>query len=328
MKPSRVLPKSFHCSAFKNSVRKRRNPLSTFPAQNQLLKSAPHRKPITNAVSIQPMYSAPPKLSPSSSMSKVSSNSPLIPDKSTTSSSKPSNTSESTCSSVITASRYRNLSYKQSPNHKTYYTNDSDEAERLISKLKGSVLGFDMEWKVSYTKHVRKTALVQVCNRDTIILMHICHMERIPNSLKSLLADKSITKCGVNILGDARKLFNDYGVTVNGMLDLGPFAKSTNTFESLKRTRLSLQTLSEAVLGYTLDKGWVRTSDWESLPLSSSQFDYAATDAYACYLLWETIETIRQQLPIEPRNVHSSFSRSELYVNADVGFKYKQLRPN
>ena len=39
------------------------------------------------------------------------------------------------------------------------------------------VLGFDMEWKVTFTSEVRKTALIQLCpSKDICYLFHIFMM--------------------------------------------------------------------------------------------------------------------------------------------------------
>jgi hypothetical protein len=64
------------------------------------------------------------------------------------------------------------------------YTTDPDEANDLISCLKGDVFGFDLEWpsnvktwdkvekKVKFGQQ-GKTALVQICDHHTIILIHL-----------------------------------------------------------------------------------------------------------------------------------------------------------
>jgi hypothetical protein len=39
------------------------------------------------------------------------------------------------------------------------------------------VVGFDIEWKVTFTSEVRKTALIQLCpSKDICYLFHICVM--------------------------------------------------------------------------------------------------------------------------------------------------------
>ena len=85
-----------------------------------------------------------------------------------------------------------------SPPPKVVYTRNADEANDLLSCLKGEVLGFDMEWptagqadqkgrmvgrrwnaeKKVYENHQPKTALLQFCDTDMIVMVHIWHMDR------------------------------------------------------------------------------------------------------------------------------------------------------
>ena len=102
-----------------------------------------------------------------------------------------------------------NISYFQytslTPTPKLAYTTDPDEADLLISCLKGNILGFDLEWppaglqsfkdpisgkverkwvgrswdskKGKYVFTTGKTALVQVCDGELIVLVHLKDMK-------------------------------------------------------------------------------------------------------------------------------------------------------
>ena len=102
-----------------------------------------------------------------------------------------------------------NISYFQytslTPAPKLAYTTDPDEADLLISCLKGNILGFDLEWppaglqsfkdpisgkverrwvgrswdskKGKYVFTTGKTALVQVCDGELIVLVHLKDMK-------------------------------------------------------------------------------------------------------------------------------------------------------
>lgn len=102
-----------------------------------------------------------------------------------------------------------NVSYFQytslTPTPKLAYTTDRDEADLLISCLKGNILGFDLEWppaglqsfkdpisgkvekkwvgrswdagKGKYVFTTGKTALVQVCDGELIVLVHLKDMK-------------------------------------------------------------------------------------------------------------------------------------------------------
>jgi hypothetical protein len=67
------------------------------------------------------------------------------------------------------------------------YTSCPDEADDLITLLKGDVIGFDMEWPFGYRfdhKEKRtkmkegKTALVQICDDKIVLLLHLSKMKR------------------------------------------------------------------------------------------------------------------------------------------------------
>jgi hypothetical protein len=68
------------------------------------------------------------------------------------------------------------------------YTTDPDEVNDLIGCLKGDVFGFDLEWPPmvkTYDKKAKaikfgqgKTALIQICDRDTVLLIHMKTMTR------------------------------------------------------------------------------------------------------------------------------------------------------
>lgn len=67
------------------------------------------------------------------------------------------------------------------------YTRDEKEVERVLKLLKGP-LGFDLEWKPNLRKGTKenKTALVQVCDQNIILLVHIAKMSCKFSQSKSL----------------------------------------------------------------------------------------------------------------------------------------------
>ena len=70
---------------------------------------------------------------------------------------------------------------------------------------------YSMEWNASFKKGVPpgKTAVVQICSRSKILVLHISQMPRPPVELARILADPAIIKTGVHISGDARKWLQD-----------------------------------------------------------------------------------------------------------------------
>ena len=42
---------------------------------------------------------------------------------------------------------------------------------------RGNVFGFDAEWRIAWRGPQRPTALVQICDAQTVALLHLVHME-------------------------------------------------------------------------------------------------------------------------------------------------------
>jgi hypothetical protein len=67
---------------------------------------------------------------------------------------------------------------EKSPKTNLIYVINSDQADLEISKLRGNVLGFDMEWKPSFVRGQpeNRVALIQLANQDTILLLQLAAM--------------------------------------------------------------------------------------------------------------------------------------------------------
>ncbi|KAJ3038654.1 hypothetical protein HDV00_000402 [Rhizophlyctis rosea] len=111
----------------------------------------------------------------------------------------------------------------------------------------------------------------------------------VPKALQDFLEDTSVIKAGVNIQGDAHKLFKDYDLSMSGMLDLVTLRSSLKP-EWRKDRRFGLRLLVAEHLQQDLLKDeYVRRSDWDRYPLSKPQELYAANDAYATYKVAERL---------------------------------------
>lgn len=167
--------------------------------------------------------------------------------------------------------------------------------EELISSVSQSEsdrlhVGFDLEWPVSFTSGAveNKVALIQICPaEDKCYLFHIAAMGTLPSALKTLISHGSIIKYGINIEADFWKLERGFDIQVREILrksviDLGTLANA-----KLKSSeRWTLDGLARNVLQKRLDKNMhVCCGDWDNWPLSENQMQYAAADAFTCYLL-------------------------------------------
>ncbi|XP_028759733.1 Werner Syndrome-like exonuclease [Neltuma alba] len=154
------------------------------------------------------------------------------------------------------------------------------------------VLGLDIEWRPSFRRGVPngKVAVMQICDdTDRCHVLHIIH-SGIPPSLKLLLEDPTILKAGVGIGGDARKFFKDYEISIKGVEDLSFLAKQKLVGDIQS---FGLTSLTEKLLSKQLKKpSKIRLGNWEALPLSEQQLDYAAIDAYVSWYLYQVIKEL------------------------------------
>ncbi|KAK7683603.1 hypothetical protein QCA50_013441 [Cerrena zonata] len=180
------------------------------------------------------------------------------------------------------------------------YTENEDEANDLVHSLKGPV-GFDMEWRVllrrGQSPSDRRTALIQLSDSRMILLIQISSMKKFPQKVKEIIESPDIVKMGANIRGDGTKLFNDFGIIANNLVELGGLAQQADpTFkDTYNRSIVSLAKMIERYLHNSIDKGSVRLSDWESLPLSEAQKRYAANDAYSALMVYTCLVNMAQE---------------------------------
>ncbi|KFR01889.1 Werner syndrome ATP-dependent helicase, partial [Nipponia nippon] len=155
----------------------------------------------------------------------------------------------------------------------------------------GAAVGFDIEWPPSYTKgKMAKIAVIQICvNEEKCYLFHISSMSGFPKGLKRLLEDETIKKVGVGIEGDQWKLMSDFEIKLKSFVELADIAN-----EKLKcKETWSLNGLVKHLFGKQLlkDKS-VRCGNWEEFPLNEEQKLYAATDAYAGFIIYQKLKNM------------------------------------
>ncbi|NWS11072.1 WRN helicase, partial [Pachyramphus minor] len=176
------------------------------------------------------------------------------------------------------------------------YSHEASDCSLLSEDIRqslsdGAAVGFDIEWPPSYTKgKMAKIAVIQICvTEDKCYLFHVSSMAGFPKGLKRLLEDETIKKVGVGIEGDQWKLMIDFEIKLKSFVELTDVAN-----EKLKcKETWSLNGLVKHLFGKQLlkDKS-VRCSNWEKFPLSEEQKLYAATDAYAGYIVYEKLKNM------------------------------------
>ncbi|KAL4380285.1 hypothetical protein AHAS_Ahas04G0018200 [Arachis hypogaea] len=153
-------------------------------------------------------------------------------------------------------------------------------------------LGFDIEWKPSFRSGVPpgKVAVMQICHGTSHChVLHLIH-SGIPKNLQILLEDPLILKVGAGIRGDAAKVFRDYKISVKGLEDLSFHA---NRKLGGSPHQWGLASLAEKLLSKQLKKpNKIRLGNWETPVLSKEQLEYAATDAFASWHLFQAIKDL------------------------------------
>ncbi|KAF9737412.1 hypothetical protein PMIN03_000900 [Paraphaeosphaeria minitans] len=193
------------------------------------------------------------------------------------------------------------------------YSNNKARSEELAQKfLEEPVVGFDMEWPCFPGQNPplqKRIGLIQIASEDKIALIHIgIHAGKtvddiIAPSLRKLIESSKIAKTGVGILGaDFARLRRFFGLKPQGAFELSHLDRLVRFAyipHLLNTKMISLANLVENHLGLPLAKGPVRTSNW-SKPLNDEQKGYAASDAYAGFMLFHCMNAKRLALTPVP----------------------------
>lgn len=152
------------------------------------------------------------------------------------------------------------------------------------------VIGFDTETRPSFQAGVsHKVSLLQLSTPTTCYLFRLCRI-RLSNRILKILGSRRILKVGADVAGDIRLLHALRDFREDGFVDLQHIAPHWGIEEK------SLRKLSAIVLGMRVSKAQ-RLSNWEAGILTRQQRDYAATDAWVCIRIFETL---RREEPLTP----------------------------
>lgn len=180
-------------------------------------------------------------------------------------------------------------SYYRGPGNekvRVHYCRSRDTTERVCRYfLDERLLGFDLEWAPDANRFSgprRNVALVQLANQSRIALFHLALYPRdedvtdVSPSLRRIMEDPAITKCGVSIKADCTRLRNYLNIHPQGVFELSHLfrlVKYSRTGETrlINKRLVSLAEQTQTVLGLPLYKGLdVRWSQW-SKPLQMDQ---------------------------------------------------------
>lgn len=162
------------------------------------------------------------------------------------------------------------------------------EAEKAVNYLMSQqILGIDTETRPSFKKgHVNEVALLQVSSHDVCILFRL-NMIGMPAAVIRLLEDTTVPKIGLSLRDDLMMLGRRAAFSRGNFIDL------QNHVEEIGVEDMSLQKLYANFFGQRISKR-ERLSNWEAEILKDKQKIYAATDAWACIMLYEELMRLKQ----------------------------------
>ena len=161
--------------------------------------------------------------------------------------------------------------------------NSMEEFEEEIDQiLENPILGIDTETRPSFKKgKVYPTSLIQLSNNNQAWLLRIGKFGT-PRKLLELFSDEDILKVGLGLNDDLRRLRSDFQFEPAGFLDLQQYVTAFKIEEK------GLKKLSGLVLGRRISKSQ-QVSNWDADLLTEAQLRYAATDAWICLKIYNTL---------------------------------------
>lgn len=155
------------------------------------------------------------------------------------------------------------------------------EADKAVDYLlNAELLGFDTETKPSFRKgHQNTVALLQVSTNDTCFLFRL-HRTGLCPSIKKLLETTKVRKIGLSWHDDILSLKKCGEFQAKGFIDLQDHMKELGIEDT------GLAKLYANIFGQRISKR-EQLSNWEADVLSEKQKAYAATDAWACVMLYK-----------------------------------------
>jgi len=168
----------------------------------------------------------------------------------------------------------------------------SDKLTAALQQLSSeSVLGFDTETRASFEPGVQHPlSLVQLATSDTCYLFQQAVLGERLAELKPLLENEQILKVGIGLRGDGQALKRDWDIQVSPRLDLNWAMAQLGAGKEM-----GTRQLVAALLHKRIDKPKKMTlSNWQQVPLSQAQVQYAALDALAANLcFWQLIDKLQ-----------------------------------
>ncbi len=168
-----------------------------------------------------------------------------------------------------------------------FYIDSSHALEEFLPELNNKkMLGFDTETRPNFKKgHSHSVSLLQLSTSDQAFLFRLNKIG-LPNEVVDILSNPTIIKAGVAIRDDLKGLIKLNPFQPEGFIDLQVYVKEFGIEDN------GLKKLASNMLGFQISKRQ-QTSNWEEETLTSSQIEYAATDAWVCHEIFCMLHKIK-----------------------------------
>lgn len=186
------------------------------------------------------------------------------------------------------------------------------EAEKAVAYLLDQpILGVDTETKPSFKKgRINTVALLQVSTYDTCFLFRL-NLTGVTPAIKALLEDIQTPKIGLSLHDDILQLHKRIKFNPGNFIDLQKHVGELGIID------MSLQKIYANLFQQRISKN-ARLSNWEADVLTEKQKLYAATDAWACIMIYDELMRLEQsgdyqlvttvEQPKETENVQTDIS--------------------
>lgn len=166
--------------------------------------------------------------------------------------------------------------------------NEGDAEKAVDYLLSRSILGFDTETKPNFTPgKLNAVALLQVCDGETCFLFRLNQIG-LPDCVVRLLSDQEVLKIGLSWHDDIRMLHH------RREFQSGTFVELQSLVREFGIMDMSLQKLYANIFGQKISKSQ-QLSNWEADVLKDPQKTYAATDAWACVMLYQELQRMKEE---------------------------------
>ena len=162
------------------------------------------------------------------------------------------------------------------------------EARKAVDYLLSQpILGIDTETRPTLRKGpMHQVALLQVSSHEVCFLFRLNQL-RLSPSVKRFLEDVTVPKIGLSLNDDLHQLQRLGDFRAGRFVDLQDHVKEVGVED------MSLQKLYANFFGLRISKRQQLTN-WEADVLTDKQKLYAATDAWACIMLYEELMRLEQ----------------------------------